>query len=66
MILHPVAFGALTQLWGGTSSESATHNGKYLIPWARLGEARKDAYDPKTGERLWAWLEEQARMTDST
>ncbi|KAI0309863.1 hypothetical protein OF83DRAFT_1071382, partial [Amylostereum chailletii] len=51
--------GALTQLWAGTSPEGAEFNGKYLVPWARLGEANPPTQDPKTGERLWEWLEEQ-------
>ncbi|KAI0310170.1 NAD(P)-binding protein [Amylostereum chailletii] len=58
-LLCPVPLGALTQLWAGTSPEGAEFNGKYLVPWARLGEANPPTQDPKTGERLWEWLEEQ-------
>ncbi|KAF8073737.1 hypothetical protein FPV67DRAFT_1409783 [Lyophyllum atratum] len=57
--LYPVPFGALTQLWGGTSKEGAKLNGKYLIPWARIGSPRPDAQDPVLGKQLWDWLEEQ-------
>lgn len=59
--LHPPAKGALTQLWAGTSPEGKDFNGKYLIPWARLGEPRANTQDPKVGKELWAWLEEQIR-----
>jgi retinol dehydrogenase 12 len=30
-----------------------------LIPWARIGLAKKEANDPETGKKLWEWLEEQ-------
>ncbi|KAI5117265.1 hypothetical protein M0805_000996 [Coniferiporia weirii] len=61
MILHPAPMGALTQLWAGTMPETAAYNGKYLIPWARVGEPRKDTQDPETGVKLWDWLEEQVK-----
>ncbi|KAG8896161.1 hypothetical protein FRC01_011966, partial [Tulasnella sp. 417] len=40
-ILHPVEFGALTQLWVGTSPETINTNGGYFIPWARVGKMPK-------------------------
>jgi len=55
------AQGALTQLWGGTAPEAASLNGKYLIPWARIGLPHKDTLDPTTGAKLWEWLEEQVK-----
>ncbi|EIM86317.1 NAD-P-binding protein [Stereum hirsutum FP-91666 SS1] len=59
-MLHSVLpNGILTHLYAGTAEEAADYNGKYLIPWARLGKARTDTQDPKRGEELWAWLEEQ-------
>ncbi|KAH8115062.1 NAD-binding protein [Phellopilus nigrolimitatus] len=61
LMCFPAPFGALTQLWGATMPETAELNGKYLIPWARLGEPRADTQDPKTGEQLWDWLEEQVK-----
>jgi len=57
--LYSPAQGALTQLWAGTSPEGANFNGKYLIPWARIGSARPDSQDPNLGKELWTWLEEQ-------
>ncbi|KZP27446.1 NAD(P)-binding protein [Athelia psychrophila] len=51
--------GALTQLYAGTSPEGKDFNGKYLIPFARLGSPHANTRDPKLGEDLWTWLEEQ-------
>ncbi|TCD69330.1 hypothetical protein EIP91_008086 [Steccherinum ochraceum] len=58
MLYHP-SNGALTQLWGGLMPETIQHNGQFLIPWARLGRTREEAYDPEVGERFWNWLQEQ-------
>lgn len=57
LITYPTPHGALTQLWAGTSPEAASLNGKYLIPWARVGTPRSN--DPELGKELWTWLEEQ-------
>ena len=51
--------GALTQLWGGIVPEAASHNGQYLIPWARVGRMNKHARNPELGDQLWKWLEQQ-------
>ncbi|KAJ8591108.1 NAD(P)-binding protein [Rhizopogon salebrosus TDB-379] len=59
--LYDVEYGALTQLYAGTVPEAVELNGKYLVPWARVGPTRKDAQDPKIGEALWGWLEEQVK-----
>jgi len=61
LLLYPANYGALTQLWVGTSSEGASLNGKYLIPWARVGKTRSEARDPKLGEKLWNWLVEETK-----
>lgn len=53
--------GALTQLWAGTMPETLNYNGQFLIPWARLGKCRPEAYDDEIGERLWNWLQEQVK-----
>ncbi|KAH9917183.1 uncharacterized protein B0H18DRAFT_1035790 [Fomitopsis serialis] len=62
VILHPAPMGALTQLWAGTMPEALNHNGEFLIPWARVGKCRKEAYDDELGQRLWAWLKEQVKL----
>jgi len=61
LFLSDVSYGALTQLWAGTSPEGKDLGGKYLIPWARIGSPRKDSQDPATGKELWTWLEEQVK-----
>jgi len=59
--IYPASLGALTQLWAGTMPETLNHSGKFLIPWARVGECRKEAYDDELGNRLWSWLEEEVK-----
>ncbi|PCH39964.1 NAD(P)-binding protein [Wolfiporia cocos MD-104 SS10] len=59
ILFYPTEKGALTQLFAGTAPEAESMNGKYLIPWARVGEARPDALDPELGKKLWEWMEEQ-------
>ncbi|PCH40328.1 NAD(P)-binding protein [Wolfiporia cocos MD-104 SS10] len=60
-LLRPTPFGALTQLWAGTMPEAIHHNGKYLIPTARVGTCRPEAYDDELGARLWDWLEHEVQ-----
>ncbi|KZS95276.1 NAD(P)-binding protein [Sistotremastrum niveocremeum HHB9708] len=62
LMLHPTPMGAVTQLWAGTSPEGEDLNGKYLIPWARIGETRKESRDQKLAEKLWNWLEEETKQ----
>ncbi|KAG7451651.1 NAD(P)-binding protein [Guyanagaster necrorhizus] len=61
IFLFPVSMGALTQLWAGTSPEAGQMNGEFMIPWARLGKARKETGDPEVGKKLWEWLEAQCK-----
>ncbi|EPQ56834.1 NAD P-binding protein [Gloeophyllum trabeum ATCC 11539] len=60
-LCHTPPEGALTQLWGGTAPEAATLNGKYLIPWARIGLPDKKTSDEAQGAKLWEWCEEQVK-----
>jgi len=60
-LIYPAPYGALTQLWGGTMPETLNYNGEYLIPWARLGRCREEAYDPELGQKLWDWLEQETQ-----
>jgi len=57
--LYPASYGALTQLWAGTTDEGKSLGGKYLAPWARVSEANPAALNPETQKALWTWLEEQ-------
>ncbi|KAJ7153072.1 NAD(P)-binding protein [Mycena crocata] len=59
LLVYPVPYGALTQLWAGTTAEGATFNGKYLIPWARMGKTPPEALVPGAAESLWTWMEKQ-------
>jgi len=61
-MLKDVSYGALTQLYAGTSPEGAEFNGKYLIPWARVRPCRADHNDEKKEAELWAWLEAQVKQ----
>ncbi|KAJ7782022.1 hypothetical protein DFH07DRAFT_792336 [Mycena maculata] len=60
-VLHDVSYGALTQLYAGTTVQGAELNGKYLIPWARLGKPHPGTQDSKLGSELWDWMEEQVK-----
>ncbi|KAH9037556.1 NAD(P)-binding protein [Lactarius hengduanensis] len=60
-LLYPVSYGALTQLYCATAPSAADANGKFFIPWARLGEPNKAALEPQVGERLWSWLENETK-----
>ncbi|KAG7451670.1 NAD(P)-binding protein [Guyanagaster necrorhizus] len=53
---YPADMSALTILWAGTSAEGTELNGKYLIPWARVGVASKGTQDPELGLKLWEYL----------
>ncbi|KAG9315699.1 hypothetical protein JVU11DRAFT_3346 [Chiua virens] len=59
--LYDTTHGALTQLYAGTCPAAADFGGKYLVPWARIGPSREDAHDPKLGQALWEWCEEQTK-----
>ncbi|KAI0754739.1 NAD(P)-binding protein [Daedaleopsis nitida] len=61
LFLYPASQGALTQLFAGTMPEALNYNGEFLIPWARLGVCRPEAYDDALGERLWKWLEDETK-----
>ncbi|KAJ7175061.1 NAD-P-binding protein [Mycena crocata] len=59
LVVYPAPYGALTQLWAGTTAEGATMGGKYLFPWARMGTPAPAALVPGVGEAMWKWCEEQ-------
>ncbi|KAJ7756412.1 NAD-binding protein [Mycena maculata] len=51
--------GALTPLYAATSPEILNANGKYLIPWARIGNPHQGTLNVELGAKLWSWLEEE-------
>ncbi|KAH9945576.1 hypothetical protein B0H21DRAFT_426577 [Amylocystis lapponica] len=62
---YPVSMGVLTQPTPARlilMPECLEYNGKYLIPFARLGYFRKEAYDEELGTRLWNWLENEVGL----
>ncbi|KAF8975505.1 NAD-P-binding protein [Cyathus striatus] len=50
--------GVATHLYAGTSPDAVNLNGKVNQGGLRLGPAQ-DSQDPKIGQELWDWLEEQ-------
>ncbi|CDO73874.1 hypothetical protein BN946_scf185016.g31 [Trametes cinnabarina] len=65
-LLYPAPMGALTQLYAGTTPEGAnlgelTPVTNYLIPWARVGRAKKETGDVELARKLWDWLENAMR-----
>jgi len=60
-MLHPPSMGALTPLWAATSPQALDSNGRFLIPFARVGIASKESQDPKVGEKLFEYFEEEVQ-----
>ncbi|KAI0823263.1 NAD(P)-binding protein [Trametes gibbosa] len=58
--------GALTQLFAGTMPEALNFNGDFLIPWARLGKCKAEAYDAELGAKLWNWLEGEVKTFEAS
>jgi retinol dehydrogenase 12 len=61
VLLYPTPYGALTQLYCATAPAAADANGRFFIPWAREGKGNVGTEDLRVGEKLWEWLEEQAK-----
>ncbi|KAI6121324.1 hypothetical protein F5141DRAFT_1258230 [Pisolithus sp. B1] len=59
LVVYDVSYGAITQLYAGTSPDVVGLGGQYFIPWARVGEPRADTQDPHIGKELWSYMEEQ-------
>ena len=36
-----------------------------MIPWARRGKCKKEAYDQDLGKRVWAWLEGEVKAFET-
>lgn len=61
VLAHPLPMGVLTPLRAGTAPEAAEWNGKYLIPWARLGEPHSGTSDAALGQKLWEYMEDSVK-----
>ncbi|KAJ3879747.1 NAD(P)-binding protein [Lentinula edodes] len=53
VILYPVSKGVLSQLYAATDPAAAQYNGKYLRPWARLGEPHSMTKDEAEQQKMW-------------
>ncbi|KAJ6490453.1 NAD-P-binding protein [Mycena vulgaris] len=60
-MLYPISLGVLTQLYAGTTAEALQYNGKYLIPWARVGKPHPDTDNAEQAAKLWDWLDAQVK-----
>ncbi|PIL34990.1 hypothetical protein GSI_02777 [Ganoderma sinense ZZ0214-1] len=65
ILLKPVQYGALTQLFAGTMPEALNYNGEFLIPWARLGKPHPDVLNDEIGKRMWDWLAGEVRAFEA-
>ncbi|KAJ8079116.1 short-chain alcohol dehydrogenase [Marasmius tenuissimus] len=63
-LLYPPPYGALTQLYAGTSKHADEFNNQYFVPWARKAEPNPTSQDPVEGKRLWEWLEAQVKKNE--
>ncbi|KAF8601567.1 NAD(P)-binding protein [Ceratobasidium sp. AG-I] len=65
LIMWPTPYGAITQLYAGTTPEGLELSGQasteYLTSWARVTSSRADTRDEQAGKELWEWLEEQVK-----
>ncbi|KAJ3773147.1 NAD(P)-binding protein [Lentinula raphanica] len=52
-VLKPISKGVLTQLYAATAPQAAEYNGKYLRPWARLGEPHPQTKDEVEQKKMW-------------
>ncbi|KAI0671229.1 NAD-P-binding protein [Trametes maxima] len=66
VMLYPTPQGALTQLYAATAPEALNHNGGFMIPWARPGKCKAEAYDNNVGTKLWGWLDEQVKTFEAS
>ncbi|KAH9480656.1 Short-chain dehydrogenase [Psilocybe cubensis] len=64
--LYPVPMGALAQLYAGTSPEGVNFNGKYLIPWGRIGKNHPFGQNVAARRKVWDWLEEQVAKFEAS
>ncbi|KAL1967212.1 hypothetical protein VTN77DRAFT_3503 [Rasamsonia byssochlamydoides] len=58
IVFKPVQYGALTQLFAGTSSTlSASQNGSYLVPLGKVEDRlpHPQCADDQFGEKVWEW-----------
>lgn len=59
LMIYPPEWGALTELWAGTSEAAKSLNTKFVGPWCRERLPATGTEDRKLGAELWMWMEEQ-------
>jgi retinol dehydrogenase 12 len=58
--MYPAPFGAITQLYAGTSPDLTTaDSGKYFMPWARPGFPLEGMQDLDLAMKLWDFLDKE-------
>ncbi|KAJ6476546.1 NAD-P-binding protein, partial [Mycena vitilis] len=64
-LLYPAPMGALTQLWGATSTfrvnSILTQCTQYLVPWGKVGKADKRVSNQKLEDEVIAYVKEQVK-----
>ena len=60
-INYDTHYGAITSLYAASAPETEHANGKYFVAFARPAEASEKCADPKVGEELMRWFEEQVK-----
>ncbi|KAH7101779.1 NAD(P)-binding protein [Auriculariales sp. MPI-PUGE-AT-0066] len=53
LLLYPVPYGAISQLYAATSPEAGAMQGAHYVPWARSAKICKLGADPANGQRFW-------------
>lgn len=64
---EPLNYNGAVRLYGAWMFSDAYmltqgDGGQFIVPWARVGKCRQEAYDNTIGNRLWAWLTEQTTL----
>ncbi|KAJ7815309.1 NAD(P)-binding protein [Mycena olivaceomarginata] len=59
LFAYPAPMGAYTQLWGATIPEEDEVQGKYLVPWGKIGKVDPRASDRAQEDEVIAYVREQ-------
>ncbi|KAJ7032199.1 NAD-P-binding protein [Mycena alexandri] len=59
--LYPASMGAFTQRWGATVATPEQINGRYLIPWGKVGKADKRASNKALEDEVIAYIQKQIK-----
>ncbi|KAJ7867678.1 NAD(P)-binding protein [Mycena olivaceomarginata] len=61
LYLFPAPMGAYTQLWGATIVSPEEINGKFLVPWGKIGSADERASNRELEDEVIAYIREQIK-----